>query len=259
MFCEFIVDLEENLFEKLSKSANFEDLGNGRKGAILVDSQEDLIPIVRTTTIYQNRASNFLPIHHYIIRKIKDQFKSLSLELGTSPAQLEFNNALMEIYDDNYRSMRFHSDQALDLDDDSYICIFSCYDRTPKHFRKLKVQDKTTKNNSEIVLNHNSVVLWSTTTNKEYLHKIILENKSNARWSGITFRLSKTYIKFITDKPYFNGDPTMELILANEDEKKHFYKHRSLENSNVGCQYPQINYTISVSDTLPIDYIKLEE
>ena len=77
-----------------------------------LDTNNNLIPIVRTTTMYKNAASTFLPILDDIIKKI------------TSGDNLKFNNALIEISDNNYRSMTFHSDQSLDLDDDSYMYIF---------------------------------------------------------------------------------------------------------------------------------------
>ena len=243
MFLESLVDFEENLFERLSQSANFEDITNGRQGAILLDLQNDLIPIVRTTTMYQNSASRFSQIHHDIIDKIKINFNL---------HDLKFNNAMIEIYDDNYCTMGFHSDQALDLDNDSYICIFSCYDNPPlnnKGVRKLKIEKKESKTHTEVILRHNSIVLFSTSVNKQYLHKIILENKGHNRWLGITFRLSKTYIKLTEGIPYFYGSDR-RLVLANEDEKKQFYKYRRLENSSINYEYPEINYTISNSDIL---------
>lgn len=76
-------------------------------------------------------------------------------------------------------------------------------------------------------------MLFSIDTNNQHLHK------SNTRWLGITFRLSKTYIKFLDNVPYVNG---------TEEEKKKFYKLRSLENKTVGYKYPEITYTISGTD-----------
>lgn len=244
MFLRASINLDDNPFEELSISANFEDITTGRKGAVIVHNEDNMIPIVRTTTIYQNNARQFLPIHYEIIQKIKDQFKSLNVG---------FNNALIEIYDDNYFNMGFHSDQSLDLDDNSYIGVFSCYENpehlTDKNNRKLKVRNKTTKAASEIMLEHNSVVLFSTTVNQEHLHKIALDGKSHTRWLGITFRLSKTSIKFIDNVPYFDDDK--QLTLASEDEKMQFYKLRRSENKQTHHKYPKINYTISASDMLP--------
>ena len=67
MFTKFTIDTETNLFEELSKSITFEDITNGRQGATLVDYKDDLIPLVRTTTNYNNPAQKFLPIHYDII------------------------------------------------------------------------------------------------------------------------------------------------------------------------------------------------
>jgi hypothetical protein len=240
MFHKIIISLDENPFEKLSQSANFEHITTGRKGAILVNIEDsNNIPIVRTTTIYQNRMSQFSPIHHSIINLIKAQ-----------APYVYFNNALIEIYDDSYCNMGLHSDQALDLADNSYIGVFSCYENPNiKSIRKLKIQNKTTKIESEIALEHNSVILFSTDVNTQHLHKIVLENKSETKWLGITFRLSKTYINFLDDIAYINNE---QLTLATKQEKGNFYKLRSLENKNINYKYPKITYTINPSDLLPV-------
>ena len=50
---------------------------------------------------------------------------------------------MIEIYDSKYCKMGFHTDQSLDLQENSYIGIFSCYnDPTTKDLRKLKVKNK---------------------------------------------------------------------------------------------------------------------
>jgi len=61
---KFILDIETNLFDELSSSTTFEDVGKGRKGAIIVNIKNNLIPIIRTTTNYNNPVQNFLPIHY---------------------------------------------------------------------------------------------------------------------------------------------------------------------------------------------------
>lgn len=242
MFLQSTLTFDQNIFDNLAKSANFEHISKGRYGAVLVDSIDNQIPIVRTTTLYQNRATNFLPIHYQIMDQIKSKFHDL---------HLQFNNALIEIYDDNYRTMGSHSDQALDLADDSYICLFSCYDQ-PTTLRTLNVNNKLSKTTTNVSLGNYSVVVFSTLANREHLHKIILESEtSNNRWLGITFRLSKTYIKFINETPYFTATNT-RLELANESQRKEFYRHRRFENENIGYNYPEIPYTLSISDTLPL-------
>jgi hypothetical protein len=167
MFNKFILDFPTNLFEQLSKSIGFEDINNGRKGANIIDYKNNLVPLVRTTTTYHIPNQKFLPIHYHIIDDIKKTF---------GHDDLEFNNALAEIYNSKYCNMGFHSDQALDLNENSYICIFSCYnDPTTKNLRKLKIKNKITNKCFDIVLNHNSIVIFSIDTNRKHLHKIVLE------------------------------------------------------------------------------------
>ena len=94
--------------------------------------------------------------------------------------------------------MGFHTDQALDLKDELFICLFSCYnDPDTKSLRKLVVKNKSTNNSFDIKLEHNSVIIFSVKTNREYLHKIILDSsESKDLWIGATFRYSKTSIYF---------------------------------------------------------------
>jgi len=242
MFTKFIINYQDNLFDELSNVTSFEEIIKGRLGAVLVDCQTNLIPIVRTTSMYSCPVQLFSQIHYDIIKKIRDV---------TNMPQLKFNNALVEIYNSRYRTMGYHSDQSLDLDSDSYICIFSCYDN-PNDIRKLQVKKKNSDELFEIQLEHNSCILFSVSTNSEYLHRIVLENNtSNNRWLGITFRFSKSFVEFIDKIPYLNQK---ELTVATDKEKKEFYEYRSNENKNISYIYPEINYTISRSDILaPLD------
>jgi len=238
MFNKFILDFETNLFDLLEKSTEFEDIAIGRKGTNLVDVTDFSIPIVRTTTNYNKSAQKFLQIHYNIVESIKIASKTMDLKL---------NNALIEIYDSKYTTMGYHSDQALDLEDNSYICIFSCYNN-PNDLRKLKVRDKITKQNFDIILDHNSVIMFSVHVNSKYLHKIILEsNTSNNKWLGITFRQSKTFVQFNNEIPFLNN---AELRFANDKEKKEFFKLRKYENSVTEFTYPKIDFTISKSDLI---------
>lgn len=242
MFTKYTIN-QENKFDEYASATSFEDITRGRQGAVLVDYKNDLVPLVRTTTIYNIPVQKFLPIHYELIDKIKQ----------VSKQDLEFNNALIEIYESTYRTMGFHSDQSLDLADNSFICLYSCYDNpSGTDIRKLKIQNKLTKEESEILLEHNSFVLFSLSVNAHNLHKIILDTtptKDNNKWLGITFRLSKTYIKFMNEIPYFNSNSKV-LKLANDDDKKEFYKQRSKENQEIEYVYPEIDYTISTSDML---------
>lgn len=253
MFKKIILDIDTNLFESLEKSINFENIAKGRKGAVLVNYKNDLVPIIRTTTPYNNPVQPFLPIHYDIMDNIRKKFKKNML----------FNNAMVEIYDSNYHTMKFHTDQALDLEEKSYICLFSCYENVsnnPLDIRKLQVKNKTTNESFEVSLDNNSAVLFSTSDNHNHLHKIILDQSNQSRkrktnspnqWLGITFRLSKTFIKFVHNIP--NIYPTNQILrLANSEEKKEFYKYKANENSSCQYTYPEINYTISKSDMLPL-------
>lgn len=234
--------MPNTIFDQLSKSVIFEDICRGRIGGILVDTKDE-VPIIRTTTVYQNPAQKFLPIHHEIINKIKEVANN----------ELEFNNAMIEIYSNEYTKMGMHSDQALDFVDDSYIGIYSCYDR-PTDIRTLKIKNKTTGENKKIFMDHNSVLLFSTDTNRNHIHKIVLDNiTDNNMWLGITFRLSKTYIKFVNKIPYFcigNEVTNKILCIANDEDKREFYKLRSQENKHIEYKYPNIFYTISKSDLM---------
>jgi hypothetical protein len=242
MFTKFTLDNQTNTFDELSTSIEFENILNGRKGANLIDYKNNLVPIVRTTTNYNNPIQKFLPIHYDIIENIK---KISNIE------GLELNNALIEIYDNQYRTMGFHSDQALDLVENSYICIFSCYDHDSS-LRKLKIKEKSTNKESEILLDNNSIIIFSTETNKNYVHKIILEtNKSQNKWLGITFRLSKTFVQFVNEIPHFYKSDTI-LRIANQEEIIKFRKLKGDENSKTDYNSLDIDYTISVSDTLQI-------
>jgi len=156
MFTKFILDFPTNLFNQLSNSTQFENVNSGRKGANLVDFKNNLIPLVRTTTVYHIPNQKFLPIHYDIIDSIKK---------SSNKDNLELNNALIEIYNSKYRNMGYHSDQSLDLSENSYICVFSCYsDPTTKDLRKLNVKNKINGECFDIVLEHNSVVMFSTDT-----------------------------------------------------------------------------------------------
>lgn len=255
-FYKFKLPLKNNLFNELSNSVDFEDVGKGREGNHLVNANEKEIPIVRTTTKYNQPAHNFSAIHHSLIDSIKDVVNNSNEAEFPS---LSFNNALIEIYDHSYHKMKYHSDQCLDLDTDSYIALFSCYERpddlTENDLRKLKVKNKTTDEEFEFSLGNNSVILFSLATNTKFMHKIVLDSISNKqrlesdnRWLGVTFRKSKTFIKFKNDLPYFSNGTSLKL--ADETQQKEFYQLRGQENKNIDFVYPELTYTLSISDTM---------
>ncbi|WP_036158075.1 alpha-ketoglutarate-dependent dioxygenase AlkB [Maribacter forsetii] len=250
-FIKITLSFEHNLFHELSNSVDFENVGKGRLGNHLVKTSDDGIPIVRTTTQYNIPAHDFSSIHNIIANRINDKLDKLP--------SINFNNALIEIYDSSYTKMKYHSDQCLDLADNSYIGLFSCYENqselTEQSIRKLKVKDKTTDEEFEVSLTHNSFILFSLSANSKFFHKIILEQvpkqkplKSENKWLGITFRESKTLIKFKDNLPYFTNGELLEL--ANDEQKKVYFRLRGEENRSIDFIYPKINFTLSKADTI---------
>ncbi|OJJ15426.1 hypothetical protein BKI52_39105 [marine bacterium AO1-C] len=254
-FYQLTLPLANDLFSELSTSIDFEGVTNGRVGNHLVNVSDEGIPIVRTTTKYNIPAHRFDALHRQIAESIKEAVgEQGQIQLPEVP----FNNALIEVYGQEYFKMGYHSDQCLDLEADSYIALFSCYERpdelTRHHTRKLKVRSKTSEEEFEFLLENNSVVLFSLATNTQFQHKIVLEPVKGAKpdtdnkWLGITFRKSKTLIRFQDNLPHFANGGVLKL--ADEAQRKEFYKLRGQENKRLDFEYPAITYTISVADTL---------
>lgn len=243
MFCMCPID-DSFLYNDLIDSVKFEEISKGRLGAVIADLNNDIIPLVRTTTKYNNPIQSFNNIHYKLIENIKNIFESTF----DSKFNIKFNNALIEIYDSKYKNMGLHTDQSLDLQEDSDICIYSCYDDL-KNSRTLNIINRHTGDKSEILLENNSVVLFSLETNKNFLHQIVFNNNSKNNWLGITFRLSKTFIHFVNDIPYFYGSDRI-LKLANHQETQEFYEQRKKENTNIDFVWNKLDYTISKSDLL---------
>lgn len=241
-----MLDRRDDIFWKLSHANDFETLSLCdmpiRQGATLVTLKDEdalsSIPIVRTTTSHKIPSQRFRAVHSGIIEEIKRRCESDSV-------YIHFNNAMAEIYDSRYTKMGFHSDLSLDLAPDSYICIYSCYeDEREPNPRRLITKDKTTGETSEIAMEHNSAIIFSTSTNEKYLHKIVTgSNVTQSKWLGVTFRLSKTFIRYLDGTPYID-DQTV-LTLATEQERNEFLRHKSLENKRVGYRYPEIHYTLN--------------
>jgi hypothetical protein len=305
-FRSFSLHLDRNVFHELAASAPFEFGGKGREGAVLVKPDPTRgVPIVRTSTIYKKPACVFNDLHNELASKI-EEFASLKKTL---------NNCLIEKYTNEYATMGFHSDQALDLDDElnteedttdgnntsssssfssssSCIALFSCYENPglveelPSPPRKLVVEPKDPNSgysNMEIPLRHNSVVVFSLECNKKFRHKIVLDNNAGFHqpentWLGMTFRTSKTFIKYQpqqeggpsggggggggNDEEDIAGGQVQPAVALFEDgsrltwvtsqaELKEFYSLRSSENKTIDYKYPNVRYTISGSDLLP--------
>lgn len=217
-------------FDLLSSSVEFEDIMKGRKGAILVDIMEkkkggkrDFVPVVRSTTKYKNPA-----------QKMGEVYKSILPKKGHDGEEIRFNNAMIELYTDEYKTMAYHSDLAIDLVEDSKICIYSSYPEWDKRRRVLMIKDKLDDIEMEVVLLDGMVVTFDTLTNSRYLHKIVGEST----WLGITYRLSRTNAR--------------DLHMASEDEKKEFYTLRGIENKSIDFRWGSQMYTVNPGDLLPV-------
>lgn len=205
-----------------------ESLGKGRFGALLVDPIGDMIPIVRSSAKYSLNPARFNSTH-----------RALADAIG-----IKTNNAMFETYETTYQTMGFHTDSSIDLEYDSHIAIFSFYSDPSLPPRELVIQEKLTGVTTTILLKHNSAVVFSLDTNKKHVHKII----GTSPWSGITFRQSKTYIRFIEDIPYFADGK--RLHLATRDEAKNFYYNKGKENTEIEHTYPDFDFTLNPSDLL---------
>lgn len=251
-FHKITIDTDTNLFNELYTGIDFEPVAKGRIGNHLVNVSNKGIPIVRTTTKYTIPAFNFSPVHHKIVERINE-----TIGRDNGIPTLHFNNALIEVYDATYSKMNFHSDQSLDLDADSYIGVFSCYENpdalSEQHIRKLKIKNKVSNEEFEHSLTHNSVMLFSVATNTKFQHKIVLNPvakplPADNKWLGITFRTSKTYIQFHNNEPHFSNGNLLEL--ANKEQETEFFKLRGQENRELDFVYPELTYTINEADRM---------
>eukprot|EP00039_Didymoeca_costata_P023834 m.8485 g.8485 ORF g.8485 m.8485 type:complete len:708 (+) comp3907_c0_seq1:268-2391(+) len=239
---------DQNLFQELLTSVKFEAVIKGRQGTVIVDQHKELgTPIVRTTTKYFDPAQTFQPVHRELAQRIKTA--------GDLP--FDFNNALVERYQNLYAKMGAHSDQAQDLAEGSHIGVFSCYKfpelaKTPP--RKLVVEAKDPDGPKfEIPMAHNTAVVWSLETNRKYRHKIVLDTDSQPpenEWLGVTFRTSSSYVTIDKDKGVacLNG---FELTLADHKRRQEFFQLRSQENKETDFEWPLLTYSISPSDLMP--------
>ncbi|MFE3149221.1 alpha-ketoglutarate-dependent dioxygenase AlkB [Streptomyces sp. NPDC059218] len=241
----YALPAEENPFAELTASARLEDVGKGRRGAVLTRADEaDGVPLVRTTTRYGSPAQRFRAVHERLARRIQER---AALPVG-------FNNALIESYTNAYRTMGGHSDQALDLADGSYIAVFSCYqypDAGPP--RKLIFESKEPEGEKfEIPLAHNGIVVFSVESNRRLRHKIVWDAPAGTpdnQWLGVTFRTSKTFVRFRDGHACLAQGA--RLVPADDEQKREFYRLRRCENNETDFVYPQLAYTISESDLMP--------
>lgn len=200
--------------------------------------ENDILPINRTITPTCITDVNFSEIENTIISKIQKR----------SNLYFNPNVANIEIFNNEYRTMRYYTDSMLDLYDGSHIAIFSYYKCTCKKLceRTLYFKNKVTNEGTKVSLKNNSVIIFSLDTNKKYLHKIVLENKKNTecKWLGITFKQSIRYIhKPINDISSIFTFPEMSLLnRASDKNMEEFYKLKSEENKLIDFKYPYIGY-----------------
>lgn len=241
---------DTDLFAQLQSSVTLEPVARGRKGGITAElgicSHEEetvVVPLVRSTTAYQLPVQPFPPAIH----ALRDAIANVVDE-----RRLTFNNAMVEEYTSEYKTMKFHSDQRLDLNDNSWIAIFSCYEQgdsaPPSRILQWKPKSSSRSGDGdtephEIVLEHNSVVLFDVArTNREVLHRIVLSKVSAAAsapqtWIGVTLRCSRTFLFFSS----FDSGPRLLLtanqlplqLAATDEEKKQFFQRRKKENEVV--------------------------
>jgi hypothetical protein len=229
-------------FEELLASARFDDAGKGRRGTVLVEpAGEGRVPLVRTTTPYPVPAQRFRDLHARLAHEIR--------RTGALPCEL--NNALLEHYTSAYASMKRHSDQALDLAEGSSIAVYSCYRDPRRPSRRLLVTPKEPGGAAfEVPLSHGSVVAFSLDTNRRFTHAIALSANAPANdWLGVTFRTSKTWVRFADGHPWFADGA--RLTLATDDQRREFFQLRRRENNETSFVYPPITYTISEGDLSP--------
>ncbi|MEE1786178.1 hypothetical protein PUR71_25235 [Streptomyces sp. SP17BM10] len=239
------LSIEEDLFAELSASTRWEDVGKGRRGAVLarVDGAGG-VPLVRTTTRYDSPAQRFRDGHERLAQRVQEC-------VGSS---VGFNNALIECYTNAYRTMGGHSDQALDLDGESVIAVYSCYrDPGAGSLRKLIFESKGSGGETfEIPLAHDSVVAFSVEANRRLRHRIVLDASgavADNQWLGVTFRTSKTLVQYRDGHAYLpEGE---RLALADDEQRSEFYGLRRRENQETDFVYPPLAYTISESDLMP--------
>ncbi|MCX5304490.1 hypothetical protein OG304_13610 [Streptomyces sp. NBC_00160] len=236
--------IDQDLFADLSASARLEDVGKGRRGATLTRIGEaGCVPLVRTTTQYSSPAQRFRAVHERLAQWIQNH---TAIPVG-------FNNALVECYTNAYRTMGSHSDQALDLADESFIAVFSCYQNPESgQTRKLIFESKEfDADKFEIPLTHNGVVAFSVELNQRFRHKIVLDTVPTAdnQWLGVTFRTSKTHVRFRDGHAYLPQGA--RLTSVDDEQKREFYRLRRRENDETDFTYPPLTYTVSASDLLP--------
>lgn len=155
-----------------------------------------------------------------------------------------FNNAMAEVYDPEYTKMRFHTDCALDLEDASQICIFSCYEDEHDVPRKLVIRDKVSREVQETSMDHSSIIVFDTGANSRHVHKIVSGGRARARWLGLTMRTSKTFVTRQPDETIVFHDG-LRMLTATEDDRKRFFQMKKKENELTDFRYPHVQFSLA--------------
>ena len=278
-FMHTLLPVAEDVQTTLSCDVYLEQTCPGRYGAVLVrpvaaiaessdaastvSAASVAIPLVRSTTAYATAAQHFPEAHKYLLQNIRDCIGDAE-GINGFDARLDFNNALQEQYTARYRTMGMHTDQALDLRDDSFICLFSTYSNPEVaacDLRQLVVKNKTTGTEQRIVLVHGSLVWFSVRTNAQYWHQIVpiaataKGTEADTVWLGITFRCSKRALTLDNKGAALLEDGQQLVLLTDKERKSEYFKERRAENTAVGAfEYSAfaMHSTISPSDLLPV-------
>jgi hypothetical protein len=212
------LSLDENVFAELCQP--LEPVAKGRQGGVVV---KDGVPIFRTTTAYHKAPSCFRPVHERIVAEMRRQF----------PVPLGFNNAMVELYSDECRGMKWHTDQVQDAAPDSWIATFSCFPPGSRAKRHLEIRHKESSEVLSLELAHNTALLFNLDTNRDHVHRIV----GHGQWMCVTFRLSGTFLG-----PW--------LRLATGPEAAEVRRLKGLENRQRDFHWPSLSYTLSPSDLL---------
>lgn len=242
-FAQFPLPLSAaHSFHALTAAITLERVGKGRAVAVLIREQEDgCVPIVRTTARYDTPAQPF-----------PDAVRALAETICTISGAMAFNNGMAEVYDRSYRSMRSHSDMALDLKLASHIAIVTVYDvpPSPDAMRRLVICNKETLEETTLPLPPDTVTLFSVADNRRFRHKIVAgPSMADIQWLGITLRTSQTHVHFRHGVPHI-GD--VELTAATAEQERELLLQRRAENDAVAFIYPSVAFTLSKSDMLPL-------
>lgn len=230
MFCKYRLEYWNDAFQEFFHAHAWTNLSHDRRAAMLVLPDADFIPIVRTTCPTVS-CWCFGLVHLRLMQAID----------SASGNAHSFNNAMAEVYDPEYTKMRFHTDCALDLEDDSEICIFSCYEDECDHPRTLVTRDKESGKVEEMSMDHLSVIIFDVGANSRHVHKIV-SNGCKARWLGLTLRTSKT---FVTRQSVVFRHDGSKMTAATEHDRSMLFKLKGQENKLSSFKYPHIQFSLA--------------